>query len=121
VKTFSIAEILTVVHGPLLCEVGRIYDFLNYMTGDNLMTHQLPRAADQCTPALREQFPDLAALVLPILHGQEEVTAYLEFLVAEHGETREVAPLAEYTPVDPIKELIAMRGGDSSNIIVVGV
>src|SRR3990167_7087526 len=29
------------------------------MAGDNLFTHQLPRASDECKPYLLEQFPQL--------------------------------------------------------------
>ncbi len=61
-KQFSTAQVLTVITGSLLCEVGDLYEILNHMTGENLFTHQLPRAADLCAPELLKQLPQFTTL-----------------------------------------------------------
>ena len=73
-RTFHIGDILTITTGRLVSprHVDGIYDILNFMTGDNLFTHQLPRGMDECAPSLREQFPDLAAIVVPDDLGSKE-------------------------------------------------
>lgn len=61
-KRFHISDILSGITGRLVSRGGidGIYRILNHMTGDDLYTHQLPRAFRACAPALKEQFPDLA-------------------------------------------------------------
>ena len=60
-KEFSLGDVLSITTGRLLsdCHMDGVYDILNWMTGDNLFTHQLPRAAEKCEPWLIEQYPQL--------------------------------------------------------------
>jgi hypothetical protein len=37
-----------------------VYEVLNYLTNDNLFTHQLPRAFKECRPWLLHRHPELA-------------------------------------------------------------
>ena len=109
-KTFHIGDILSVTTSRLVSpsHIGGVYSILNWMTGDNLMTHQLPRVAGECAPSLRDQFPDLAAItLLPDFSGKADVDRWLAKQVAVYGETREVAPLAagDHTYIDPITEI----------------
>jgi hypothetical protein len=41
-KEFPTAEVLSAITGHLVCEIGGVYRVLNWMTGENLFTHQLP-------------------------------------------------------------------------------
>ncbi len=112
-RQFHISDILTITTGRLVSSrhVDGVYDILNWMTGDSLHTHQLPRGMDECAPSLREQFPDLAAIVPPgDLGGEEQVRAWVAGQVRAHGETREVAPLAPggHAHMDPVTELRKM-------------
>ena len=116
-RTFHIGDVLSITDGHLVSprHIQGVYEILNWMTGESLFTHQLPRASRECRPSLVEQFPDLAAVVFPSeLRGDEAaIFAWLEAAVALYGETREVAPLAieDHTPIDPIAELKMMRPG----------
>ncbi len=58
-KKFHIGDILSITTGRLVSNrhIDGVYDILNFMTGDNLFTHQLPRAAEECRPSLIGQFP----------------------------------------------------------------
>lgn len=60
-KSFHISDVLTVITGRLIStrHMDGVYDILSFMTGDNLFTHQLPRAREECIPYLLEQFPQL--------------------------------------------------------------
>ena len=62
---FHLGDILTVTTGIFMCptRMDGLYRILNHLTGDNLMTHQLPRAAEECKPWLRHQFPTLPVTV----------------------------------------------------------
>jgi len=60
-KTFHFSDLLSVTTGKMLSTRGieGIYDILNFMTNDNLSTHQLSRAMRECKPILHEQFSHL--------------------------------------------------------------
>ncbi len=127
-KTFHISEILTVTTGSFVATSGidGLYRILNYMTGESLMTHQLPRASDECAPSLREQFPDLLAVEVPswshIPRDDREgaVFAWVDEMVEQYGETREVEPLApeDHTSIDALAEL-AMKAPHMTVIPVI--
>ena len=112
-RTFHLGDVLSITTGALVSprHMDGIYDILNWMTGDSLFTHQLPRAADECQAPLLAQHPDLAAVTLPDdFGGKEGADAWLAEQVAVYGETREVTPLApdDHTRMDPITELRKM-------------
>jgi hypothetical protein len=60
-KKFHVSDVLSITTGRLVStrHMDGVYDILNFMTGDNLFTHQLPRASKECTPWLLKQFPEL--------------------------------------------------------------
>lgn len=109
-KTFHIGDILSVTTGKLISprHIGGVYDILGWMSGEDLMTHQLSRVSRECEGPLREQFPDLAAIEVPgWVNSEETLTTWLAEVTATHGTTREVAPLADgdHTYIDPITEM----------------
>src|ERR1051325_3998531 len=113
-RTFHLGDILTITTGRRGAprHVDGIYDILNFMTGDNLMTHQLPRASRECEGPLLTQHPDLRDVEVPDdFGGQEGVDRWLAEQVTRFGRTREVAPLAggKHARIDPITELQMMR------------
>src|SRR3990167_2376272 len=60
-KQFHLGDVLSITTGRLVSprHIDGVYDILNFMTGDNLFTHTLPRASDECKPYLVAQFPQL--------------------------------------------------------------
>ena len=63
-KLFHISDILSVTTGYLVSNrhMDGVYDILNFLTKDELFTHQLPRASDECQPWLRAMFPAIMRL-----------------------------------------------------------
>jgi hypothetical protein len=125
-RTFHLGDILTVTTGRLVSprHIDGVYDILGWMTGEDLFTHQLPRAQDECQGPLLAQHPDLAAIEPPDDFGPDPkagVEAWLAEQVTVHGETRPVAPLAagEHARIHPLTELRQMR--PDAEIIAVAV
>jgi hypothetical protein len=130
-RDFDLSDILSITDGALVStrHVEGVYDILNYMTGDNLFTHQLPRASEACQPVLLEQHPQLAGAVFPrwqfeqLRPIKELRQAFCDKWVADmkarYGETLPVAPLSEWEHKNPIEELADMIPPEK--IFVVGV
>lgn len=117
---FHLGDILSITTGRLVSprHMDGVYDILEFMTGDELFTHQLPRVARECEPYLKEQFPLLANIT------GEEITRdnwreWLKNKVEEFGEYHEVYPIhaEDHTHIDPIQELIDLKG--EKNVIVI--
>lgn len=112
-RSFHLGDILSVTTGCLVSprHMDGIYDLLNFMTGDDLFTHQLPRASRECEPHLKAQHPDLADVEVPEFPASAAAKAAVEAWVAEQvvrfGEYHEVTPLpvGDHTRINPLDEL----------------
>jgi hypothetical protein len=121
-KAFHLGDILSVTTGRLVApgHIQAVHGLLDFMTGDTLFTHQLPRACDECAPDLLRQHPDLADVPLPErFESPDEVGPWLAEQVARFGEYIDVAPLspADHTRINPLEEL-AMHYPDKPVISV---
>ncbi len=141
---FPLGDVLSVTTGRLLSTKGvdGLHGILNFMTGDNLFTHQLPRAGDECKPFLLAQFPELDTpqmqfalgellLMLETPSGKEQpellILGWLSKLVSgkyggEFKETYNVKriPRKAHKHKDPVDELAKMMGDPKKVIVVVG-
>lgn len=113
-RMFGLGAILTVTTDVfLVADIGDIYELLNYMTSDNLFTHQLPRAAGECKPALLAQHPQLADIAVPELPDADAYMTYLANLEKVHGAELAVTPLEgdAHKRINPLIELADMMPG----------
>ena len=112
-REFSLGAVLSVTTGCLMCKMEDVYEILNWMTGDSLFTHQLPRAADECRAPLLEQHPQLKDIDTKDI-TRDNVIQRLAELQGQYGATLAVAPLAEggHRYIDPVTEAMEMFGSD---------
>lgn len=122
-KTFHIGDIISATTGTLVSPrlIAGVHELLDWVTGDTLMTHQLPRASRECEDFLREQFPELPTET-PSFDGMFSVAAWLHAMVTERGATREVPrmPAEDHTHIDPITEFRMIRPDVDAVVIVTG-
>lgn len=135
-RQFHLGDALSITTDFLLSPRGMegIYDLLNFMTGDQLFTHQLPRAQKECRPWLLRQHPQLDTsdtryAVMELSVNLRSVTredrpylctGWLAQQVLRLGEMLNVSPIPvdAHERKDPIAELKEMRGGDEGIVVV---
>ncbi len=107
-KNFSIGTILSVTTGSMVSEDGMngVYEILNFMTGDNLFTHQLSRAANECKPYIFKQHPQLKN-VSAFGVTANNFEKWLSSIQAEFGKELSISPLPDtvHEFIDPISEV----------------
>jgi hypothetical protein len=120
-RPFNIGAILSITGEAMMCDIGDIYDLLGWMTGESLMTHQLPRASRECEGFLRETFPDLANVDVPTwteMPGWDRldndgkmrvITAWLDAVPGDASREVPRLPAEDHTHIDPLTELTMMR------------
>jgi hypothetical protein len=115
-RSYPLADILSVTTGRLLSRqhMAGIYNILNDLTGDDLFTHQLPRAMDACRPAVLAQHPQLDGVTPPEDIDVPDLMAWLLHAERRFGEELTVEPLAPgaWERLNPIEELCDMVGAD---------
>lgn len=109
-REFHLGDILSITTGTLVSPsvppIDGVYDILNYMTGESLFTHQLPRVRKEAAPVLLEQHPQLAAVDASGV-GRDNWREWLAEQVARFGERLTVKPMTEdeHERIDPVSEL----------------
>lgn len=109
-KSFHISALLSVLPVDVFCAQGGlqdVYDLLEHLTGDTVMQHQVPLAADAMEPELIRQFPWLKDIPepQPQLTSEAECVTWAASIADVHGEWHEVdsAPQA-WGRHDPIAD-----------------
>jgi hypothetical protein len=113
-RSFALGDVLTITTERLVSRdhMDGVYRILNFMTGDDLFTHQLPRASRECRPALLAQHPELAEVEVPDeFRDGEHVYAWLTEQEQRFGDSLDIEPLGadDHTVIDPIAEIKMLR------------
>lgn len=120
-REFPLDEVLTVTTGCLVARrhMDAVYDVLNFLTGDNLFTHQLPRALESCMPAALTQHPDLAEVSVPTFgdDAHAELMRWLSKVEAKYGKTRTLVPIAQWDHRNPIEEACDLIGAERVYVV----
>lgn len=101
---------VSTVTGKLLGTVDEMYQFLDFMTGDKLFTHQLPRAEKVCRQFLVEQFNWLAEIKPESINTENWKDVLFE-IVSNHGAELDIQPLPPgvWIHKDPLAELLEIQ------------
>jgi hypothetical protein len=122
-KDFHVSDVLSITTGRLLStrHMEGIYDILNFMTNDDLMTHQLPRAMEQCQPFIFEQHPQLKNLSVDEFETDDGVRNWVEEQGKKFGHMLKIEqiPSNKYEHRDPIKEAVEMCGAEKIMVVPV--
>lgn len=132
-EIFHVGDVLSVTTGVLVAPslLDGVHRLLDYMTGDVLMTHQLPRACDACAPHLLDQHPQLAEVIIPTFDELEDgnreqarevvIEGFLTDLCRRLGYDEvpvEPLPPGAWEHRNPIVEAYEMVGKDRVVVVV---
>lgn len=122
-KNFHIGVILSITGESLMSPtqppIQGVYEILNFMTGDSIYTHQIPRVCRECRPALLAQYPALANWVDDVT--PENVVRRLADAVKQFGAELSVEPLAkdDHERIDPVSELAETIHPDKITVLTI--
>lgn len=113
-KKFHISDILTVITGKMVSirSMDGLYDILNYMSKDNLHTHQIPRVMRECKPYLIKQFPELGKVETNFENvSNNSILTLIGVIESELGSYFEVEQLPEgvHKYIDPVAEMVMLQ------------
>lgn len=112
-KDFPTLDALSALTGTLVTPkgIGAVYEVLNWMTGESVYTHQIPRISQEAQAFMLKRLPDLAATC----QEAEQVTPenyrhWQAVWLARHGETMTLPRMGieDHEPIDPVSELAEM-------------
>lgn len=106
-KEFPTADVLSTVTGRLMGDIGGVYAVLNWMTGESLFTHQLPRVSREMRPVMIAFRPELtAALKEADQVNRDNWREWLATWVARYGKTIAVPKFTadEHEQIDALSE-----------------
>lgn len=87
-----------------------LYAVLNYLTGDNLLTHQLLLAAPVMRPLMVQEHPWLDDLTVPEDRDLAVLKEWVAGIEAEHGKELELTAHPEaWGKHDPIEDLYTIK------------
>lgn len=115
VRDFDLGDVITAFTGRLVAPRGipALYDILDHMTGDNLMTHQLPRAGRAMASVLLAQHPFLADITVPKITSEEEAMVFVAEMKLVYGDTVTCTSAeGEWGRQDPLAEMVEMVGAE---------
>lgn len=108
-KELPTADVLSVVTGRLMGDIGGVYEVLNWMTSESLFTHQLPRVGREATPAILAAHP----LLQHAINEAEQVTTenweeWRDTWVYRYGAMLAIPKLsaAQHERIDAMSELV---------------
>lgn len=128
-KDFPIGAVLSVVTGRLVSEnhMAGVYEVLNFMSGESLYTHQLPRVSSEAEPIILAMHPQLAEAKAEAeqVNGENwrqwlgtwtarygKMIAVPQMNIAEHERIDPLSELAEKVPPDRIAVVALTKSGD---------
>lgn len=121
-KDFPTEAVLTTITGRVLYEAGisAVYEVLQWMTGESVMTHQIPRISREARLAILALHPELK----PTIAEAEQVDGsnwriWRDTWIKRYGATISVPKMTadQHERIDPLSELVERVHPDKIAVI----
>lgn len=107
-KDFPTSGVLSTITGRLMGDIGEVYEVLNWMTGESVFTHQIPRISREAQPVIIAAHPQLAAAISEAEQvNPDNFRTWLKTWVERYGATISVPKfnVDQHEQIDPVSEL----------------
>lgn len=107
-KEFPTTVVMSAVSGFLMCDFPLVHEFCEFMAGEPVWTHQLPRVGREAQAAFLRQHPDKRwAIDLCDTVNKDNYQAVADRLIDEIGPMIAVHSMGdeEHERIDPVSEL----------------
>lgn len=111
-KEFDLGVILNITTMRLFTNMEDVYEILNYLTGDNIYTHQIPRVMSIAKTYILSLYPELTGVGNTVeINSFDDAKVFINEQKKVFGNKLSLSPMEKtdgYSYVDPIKEAIDM-------------
>ncbi len=111
-KAFPTCAVLSAITGRLVCDIGSVYEVLNFMTGESLFTHQLPRVSREAWAFMVKKRPDLQQAYdeAKTQVNKDNWQGWAKTWSERYGATMEVCRMGieDHESIDPLSEIAEM-------------
>ena len=111
-KEFDLGAILNITTKRLFTSMEDVYEVLNYLTGDSIYTHQLPRVMPIAKAYVLSLHPELTGVGDTVeINSFDDAKAFINEQKKVFGNKLPLSPMGKtdgYSYVDPIEEAIDM-------------
>ena len=93
---------------------SNLYDILNYLSSDEIYTHQIPRVMKVAKSYVLEKYPQLDGVgKVVVINNEQDVKTFIDEQKNIYGDSFGLSPMPNemYQHIDPIDEIIEMRSG----------
>lgn len=107
-KEFPTCDVMSTVTGRLVGKISGVYEVLNWMTGESVFTHQIPKIGEEAVPVLVAAHPALAQAIEEAEQvTQENWQRWLQTWEDRYGPTIAVPKFSagNHENIDPMSEL----------------
>lgn len=107
-KEFATRDVLSTVTGRLMGDIGGVYEVLNWMTGESVFTHQIPRISREAQPVIIAAHPTLQRAIDEAEQvTQENYKIWRQTWEDRYGPTITVPKFTAdaHESIDPLSEL----------------
>ena len=104
-QEFDLGTILTVTTAKcrLFTKIENLYKILNYLTGEDIFTHQIPRAHEIARPYVLSLYPNLKGVGEDVvIESYEDVVTFLNEQKKIYGDKFILSPIQKgYSYIEP--------------------
>ena len=107
-KVFPTPAVMSTVTGVLISDIGGVYEVLNWMTGESVFTHQIPRISREAVPVLLETLPALQQAIAEAEQiTPENYEHWRDLWIDRYGPEIAVPKMTsgQHERIDPLSEL----------------
>ncbi len=108
-RDFDLGAILNITTSRLFTNMDDVYEVLDYLTGDSIYTHQIPRVMDAAQPYVLSLHPELKGVGDNVeINSFEDAKAFVDEQKKIFGEKLSLKPMSKtdgYSYVDPMEEV----------------